>query len=143
LAGAGAAVVVVGAAVVVVGAAVVVVGAAVVVVGAAVVVVGAAVVVVGAAVVVVGAAVVVVGAAVVVVGAAVVGFGMQTWNTISSMTRSFPYPPGAFEIINRVTDSLTAVNEIPYCTQVIVGVADMLPVAIWASKTLLGAGLRT
>ncbi len=44
----------------------------------------------------------------------------QARNVISSMTRSFPYPPGAFEMIKRVTEVLGAVNERPYFNQVIV-----------------------
>ncbi len=57
------------------------------------------------------------------------------------MTRSFPIPPGAFEIINSVTEVLGAMNETPYFNQVMVGVADMFPVVIWASTGLESDGL--
>jgi hypothetical protein len=57
------------------------------------------------------------------------------------MTRSFPIPPGAFEIINSVTEVLGAMNETPYFNQVMVGVADMFPVVIWASTGLDSDGL--
>jgi hypothetical protein len=46
------------------------------------------------------------------------------------MTRSFPYPPGAFDIINRVTEVVVAVNETPYFPHVSCEVADMLPEVI-------------
>jgi hypothetical protein len=53
--------------------------------------------------------------------------GEQTRNVISSMTRSFPYPPGALEIINKVTEVVGAVNERPYFNQVNCGLIDMFP----------------
>ncbi len=52
---------------------------------------------------------------------------LQIRNVISSITRSFPYPPGAFEIINRVTEAVVAVNERPYLDHVSFWVEDMLP----------------
>jgi hypothetical protein len=106
----------------------------------------------GAALAVDGAALVVEGAALAVVagevevdaGAVGIGAGaLQTRNVISSMTRSFPYPPGAFEIINKVTDVLVAVNERPYFPQVSCCVADMFPELISASKRFPGCGVRT
>ncbi len=77
------------------------------------------------------------------VGVGGVAGAVQTRNVISSMTRSFPYPPGAFEIIKRVTDVLVAVNERPYFPQVSCEVADMLPELISASKRFSGCGVRT
>ncbi len=52
---------------------------------------------------------------------------LQIRNVISSITRSFPYPPGALEIINRVTELVVAVNERPYLDQVSFWVEDILP----------------
>ncbi len=53
--------------------------------------------------------------------------GAQTRNVISSMARSFPFPPGAFEIINKATEVLGATNELPYFVQVICGVGGIFP----------------
>jgi hypothetical protein len=67
--------------------------------------------------------------------------GEQGRNVISSMTRSFPYPPGALEMINRVAEVVVAVNERPYFHQVRVGVEEMLPEVIWARTTFCGHGV--
>jgi hypothetical protein len=67
--------------------------------------------------------------------------GEQGRNVISSMTRSFPYPPGAFEMINKVTEVVVAVNEKPYFNQVSVGVDDMFPEVIWARTAFCGHGV--
>jgi hypothetical protein len=58
------------------------------------------------------------------------GGALQTRNVISSITRSFPYPPGAFDMIKRVTEVVVAVNERPYFTQVSCWVDGMLPEVI-------------